>query len=328
MCVAPCITVTTDVPYRSAGRVGQGGQSGCWLVLLLAFALLSSCRTLPSGPFPDVVESLPLESTIIIRARVPGNEALLDMFYRLAAPETLKIDEWTKIRERTALVALGLESTPGISAGISGPDTRDRDGVRFHLAAVGNWPRGVMGAILGNEWKKNRIRKKSWIGPGNLELSLLGENRILISSGRTEQILSRLSRPADSASLRRAALLNDDSEFALWISDSDFLMSALPFLGESGSDGLPLIQYVGATLNPHGNQYRLRTVIYPSEPDFARILALMIRFGLSTSLGLSSSPADQELLSRLTVNAQNGEVIITLDSLRIEDIEQYLEKAL
>jgi hypothetical protein len=48
-------------------------------LLMIALTALSSCRTLPEAPYPDILGWLPPESDIMIRLNVPGNEELADM---------------------------------------------------------------------------------------------------------------------------------------------------------------------------------------------------------------------------------------------------------
>ncbi len=103
------------------------------LIPVLA-VLVSSCRTIPLGPYPDIVNWLPEDSDIIIRMEVPGNNDLVDF---LAVQVGLNPEDFETVKDRTALLALGIELSD--DGTISSPST-----LPIHLASIGIWPKNFL----------------------------------------------------------------------------------------------------------------------------------------------------------------------------------------
>lgn len=286
-------------------------------ILILVVLIISSCRSLPEGPFPDIVDWLPEESDLVLRMAVPGNEALLDMVVRNVGldPENL-----TKVRDRTALVAVGLE--------LDGMDVEGSfESFPIHLAAIGIWPKNLLGSALGREWKKSPFGRHQWNGPGGLELKAISNDEILLSRGKVDIILDRLENGAVNRRIHRAFELQNGADLAIWITDPDIILESIPVLPSENPDGTRVIEMLGLALKKVDDQnYALFLSIYPTDERLSGSLAFALRLGFSARFGMSSDPEERALLTDLHVEIGSGEVKVLLPSMSIDMLDGFLKE--
>lgn len=211
----------------------------------------------------------------------------------------------------------------------------------FHLAAEGNWPRALLGSALGKDWKKSG--KKRWKGPEGLELVLLPDNTLILSSRRADQMLSqagnltavhsvfsedaRTFTPLNNSPLSSPAEPVDRADFALRMSGASLAGSLKRFLGESLASSLPLTaaEFVLLRNEPDAAEsYRALFVLQPLESRLTGALALALRLGLSARFGLSANPAEQELLRLLEMERRAKTVVLQIPQVSMEQMESLL----
>jgi hypothetical protein len=286
-------------------------------ILIPALALLaSSCRTIPQGPYRDIVNWLPEESDIILRMVVQDNMDLVDF---LVAQVGLDPEEFETVRDRTALLALGLE--------LSGDDAPVPLGeLPLHLASIGIWPKNFLGAGLGKEWKRSGLSRYRWNGPDNLELAALSNDEIILSRGKIDEMLIRLENDTRNQRIRRALDLRNDAALAIWITDPGIILDSLPMLPATDPEGSPLIDIIGLALRRRDDgDFSLFFNIYPSDERLSGSLALALRLGFSSRFGLSPDPEERKLLSQLSVEISTGEVKVLLPSVSMDMLKGFLD---
>ncbi len=284
--------------------------------ILLLILLVSSCRTLPEGPYPDIVDWLPTESDIIIRMEVPGNEDLLNLIIANAGLDPKKL---SNVIDRTVLVAVGLEFDEA-------QDSNPIDTLPIHLASIGIWPRNLMGSALGRDWKKSGLGRHQWTGPGNLELTALSNNEIILSRGKTDVLLERLETGDKNPWIQRADNLQNGADLAVWITDPDIILGVIPMLPATNPDGTPVIDMIGLVLRKvDGNKYALFLRIYPTDSRLSGSISFALRLGLSARFGMSPDPEERALLSELVVEVGTGEVTLMLPSLSMDMLDGFLK---
>ena len=285
------------------------------LIPVLA-VLVSSCRTIPLGPYPDIVNWLPEDSDIIIRMGVPGNNDLFDF---LLTQVGLNPEDFEEVKERTALLALGIELSDD---GTISPVTN----LPIHLASIGIWPKNFLGAGLGKEWKRSGLSRYRWNGPDNLELMALSNEEIILSRGQINQMLERLENGTRNTRIRRAIDLQNEAALAIWITSPGLILDSIPMLPAENPDGTPLIDIIGLALRRRDDgNFSLYFNIYPSDDRLSGSLALALRLGFSSRFGLSTDPDERALLSQLSVEISTGEVKVLLPSVNMEMLESFLE---
>lgn len=286
-------------------------------VVILTVLLISSCRSLPEGPFPDIVDWLPENSDLILRMVVPGNEELLDMVI-----ENIGLDptQLIKVRDRTALVAVGLE--------LEDMDVEGSfDSIPIHLAAVGIWPKNLLGSALGKDWKKSILGSYRWNGPGGLELKALSKDEIVLSRGKVDVIIDRLENGSVNRQIRRAFELKNGADLAIWITDPDIILDSIPVLPSENADGTQVIEMLGLALKQVDDQnYSLFLSIYPSDERLSGSLAFALRLGFSARFGMSPDPDERALLTDLHVEIGTGEVKVLLPSMSLDMLDTFLKE--
>lgn len=284
------------------------------LIPVLA-VLVSSCRTIPQGPYPDIVNWLPEDSDIIIRMGVPGNNDLVDF---LLTQIDLNPKDFKEVKERTALLALGIELSDD---GSISPVTN----LPIHLAAIGIWPKNFLGTGLGKEWKRSMLSRYRWNGPDNLELIAISNDEIILSRGQINQMMERLENGTRNIKIKRAIDLRNEAALAIWITTPGLILDSIPMLSAENPDGSPLIDIIGLALRRRedGN-FSLFLNLYPSDDRLSGSLALALKLGFSTRFGLSPDPDERALLSQLSVEISTGEVKVLLPSVSIEMLENFL----
>ncbi|MCK5734948.1 MAG: hypothetical protein KAH21_00665, partial [Spirochaetaceae bacterium] len=286
------------------------------ILILIAAVLLSSCRTIPEGPYRDIVNWLPEDSDIIIRMVVPENIELVDF---LIAQVGLDPRDFETIKNRTALLAMGME------LGDSG-DIVHMASLPIHLASIGIWPKNFMGSGLGKEWKKSGLSRYRWTGPDNLELLALSNDEIILSRGKIDEMLERLEEGSSNSRIKRAIDLRNDAALAIWITSPEFVLDSIPMLPASNPDGSPLIDIIGLALRKRDDgNFSLYFSIYPTDERLTGSLALAMRLGFSSRFGLSPDPEERALLSQLSVEVSTGEVRMLLSSVSLELLDSFLE---
>ena len=285
------------------------------LILPALAVLLVSCRTIPEGPYPDIINWLPEESDIIVRMLVPENPDLVDFLVKKAG---LNPEEFKNGIDRTALLALGIELD-------ANQDLSSMDNLTFHLASIGIWPKNFLGAGLGKEWKRSGLNRYRWDGPNNLELMALSNDEIILSRGKINQMLDRLENGTRNSRIRRAIDLRNDAALAIWITSPDLIQSFIPMLPADNPDGSPLIDIVGLALRRRDDgNFSLHFNLYPTDDRLSGSLALALRLGFSSRFGLSPDPEERALLSQLSVEISTGEVKLLLPSVSLELLENFL----
>ena len=284
--------------------------------IFLLILLVSSCRTLPEGPYPDIVDWLPTESDIIIRMEVPGNEDLLNLIIANAGLDPEKL---SNVIDRTVLVAVGLEFDEV-------QDSNPIDALPIHLASIGIWPKNLMGSALGRDWKKSGLGRHRWTGPGNLELTALSNNEIILSRGKTDILLERLETGDKNPWIQRADNLQNGADLAVWITDPDIILGVIPMLPATNPDGTPIIDMIGLVLRKvDENKYALFLRIYPTDSRLSGSISFALRLGLSARFGMSPDPEERALLSELVVEVGTGEVTLMLPSLSMDMLDGFLK---
>jgi hypothetical protein len=287
------------------------------LLYLLGVLGLVSCKTLPTGPFPDIVDWLPPESDIICRLVVPGNEALINMIVQKSGQNPEKV---AKITKRTVLVAAGIELG-------SADGARTLENTPIHLAVVGSWPKNLIGSALGRDWKKSLLHSYRYNGPDGLELTVLSGNELILSKGKSDIILDRIKNGDRSEVMRRGIELKEGSDLALWVTDPTPIINSVSFLPASNSNGSPVITMIGLALSRRDDgDYSLIFSLYPTEDRLSGSLALAVRLALSARFGLSPDPEERALLSELLVEIGSGEVRIILPQVSLEVLGGFLDK--
>lgn len=285
--------------------------------IFLLILLVSSCRTLPEGPYPDIVDWLPMESDIFFRMEIPGNEELIDLLLTNAG---LDPDKLSNVLERTALVAVGLELD----------ETRDQnpfDVLPIHLASIGVWSKNLLGTALGRDWKKSGLGRHRWTGPGNLELTALSNSEIILSHGKIDVMLERLESGDRNPRIQRAYDLKNGADLAVWVTEPDFILRAVPILPAANPDGTPVIDMIGLALRKvDEHKYALFLRIYPTDSRLSGSLSFALRLGLSARFGLSPDPDERALLSGLVVEVGTGEVTLMLPSLSVDMLDGFLKE--
>lgn len=285
-------------------------------LLPILVLLVSSCRSLPEGPFPDIVDWLPEDSDLVLRMVVPGNEDLLEMVVENIGLDPGKL---TKVRDRTALVAVGLE--------LDDMDIERFETIPIHLAAIGIWPKNLLGSALGREWKKSVLESYRWNGPEGLELKVLSNDEILLSRGKVDVILDRLDEGAINRRIHRAFELKNGADLAIWITDPDIILDSIPVLPSENPDGTPVIEMLGLALKKTDDQnYALFLSIYPTDERLSGSLAFALRLGFSARFGMSADPEERALLTDLHVEIGTGEVKVLLPSMGLGMLDSFLKE--
>jgi hypothetical protein len=85
--------------------------------------------------------------------------AMKELADMLISRAGLDVEDIPRIRERMAVLAIGLE------IGKNGTDPQD---LSIHLATIGIWPKKLLGSALGKDWK----RTSSHHGAGSVRMSI------------------------------------------------------------------------------------------------------------------------------------------------------------
>ena len=291
------------------------------LLFLYAVLFLSSCISLPEGPYPDIINWLPEDSDLIIRLDVRGNPELTSYIINYAG---LDDESVSKVKKRTALVALGIEFDKELSGVLT--DKEELKMIPFHLAAIGDWPRNFLGGALGKEWKKSSLNRYRWQGPDNLELMALSSTELILSRGKIDKMLERLNKGTISRKIQRAYDIKNGADLAIWVTDPSFIIKAVPMLPDVNPDGTPVIDLISIALrHVEESKYVLAFTLYPSDERLSGSLALALRLALSAKFGLSPKPEERELLSEMLVEIGKGDVRLVLPSVEFSVLTSFLD---
>jgi len=285
------------------------------IILPLLAVLFSSCRTIPEGPYPDIVNWLPEDSDIILRMVVQENMDLVDF---LVAQIGMDPNEFEAVKDRTALLALGIELEDG-------GEPVSANELPIHLASIGIWPKNFLGAGLGKDWKRSGLSRYRWTGPDNLDLMALSNDEIILSRGKIDDMLNRLEHGTRNMRIRRALDLRNEAALAIWITNPDLVLGSIPMLPSTNPDGSPLIDIIGLALRRRSDgDFSLFFNIYPTDERLSGSLALALRLGFSSRFGLSPDPEERALMSQLSVEISSGEVKVLLPSVSMDLLERFL----
>ncbi len=256
--------------------------------LTIVLILFISCRTMPVAPYPDVVHWIPVESDMIVHFVVSGNEDLAEIIVRLTGfqPEAVN-----PILERTAVFAAGLEMNDG---------QIDFSTIPIHVAAVGMWPRGVLGRVLGNDWTRRKRNEFVWDGPEGLGIAAPTNELILLSRGRLDFLVTQRSRSPLMNNQRNE--LFTDADFSLLVNNPDLASSIIPQVAGKIDSFL-------LTINKDVNQdYLIYFQLTAAREELVPSLALALRIALSARLGKSSIAEEKELLGSLELEVTDGSI--------------------
>lgn len=263
----------------------------------VVFLFLFSCRTMPMGPFPDVADWLPEESDMVLRFIVNGNESLAESLAELLG---VNAESVKPILERTAMLAAGLEMDGG---------WEDFSQIPIHAVAIGIWPRGVLGGVLGKDWKRKQTEKYGWSGPGGLDIAVPTNEEILLSRGRLAALSARRASAFVDAGRRR--MLPMDADLALWVSNPALVAEFIPMAAGR-------IDSFSAAIRKGGNRhYSVDIDIYPTEDRLAPSLVLALRLALSARFGKSPIPQERELLPKMKVEMKGRIIRLSLSPVEL-----------
>ncbi len=273
----------------------------------LAFAaviLIVSCRSMPVAPFPEVVDWLPEESNLVLRIEVDGNETLAESLISLAG---MNPEEFQPVIKRTALLAFGAEITGDEENLLYAP---------IHAAAIGLWPRGLLGGVLGSEWVRKRSEQFVWSGPNDMELAAPSNEEIIISRTRLSKLLR--NRRSTAGLPGRRYRLPRNADLALLVDGAELVNRLMPL-----ADG----RVVGLTavLRKKGlSSYGAELRIYAAEEVLAPSLGLAIRLAVSSRFGTSSIPEERDLIPKMKVETDGGVVTLNIESVSLAVIHSLL----
>lgn len=266
--------------------------------------LLISCQTLPEEPYPDIIDWIPIESDVLLRLHVDGNEELAWLLLNLVdvPPEGIEA-----AMERTALVALGLEMTE---------DWKNVLTIPSHVVALGRWPRGIFGSVLGQEWKPVPSVPYTWSDPDGKKITVPTRQELLLSSTRLDSM--RQNRTKSFSWKRRQDLMPINADFAMLISSEDFINSLIPTL-KGRVEALSVILERESSTN-----YNLDFRIEAKEERFVKPIALALRLGISSQFGKSSVPELRNLLSQIEITFGEGSILLSIQAMELSTLETML----
>jgi len=288
------------------------------LLIPILMLLLASCRTLPPrtrSPL-EIVNWLPPDSDVVLGVIVPGNDALIDMLITRFGG---KPERWKGIISRLTMVALALEWDE--------PDEkRTLANTPMHAALIGTWPKNLISTALGSDWVKSREHKRRYHGPENMELAVLSGNELILSRGKSNLILNRVTHSGESPLTGRYGSWEDDADVKIWIGNPAPFMRTLSFFPISNRDGSSVFETINLTLSAQDSgDYSLLSRLVPTDERYTTSLVLATRLALSARFGLSSNPQERALLSNLQVDAENGVLRVFMPSLSLEILGGFLD---
>ena len=274
-------------------------------LLILFTLLIFSCRTI-STESPNIMEWLPEDAGILLKLNVANNAALADTLTSLAGIPPKKI---ASARKRTSYLAAALNPEGQLE---------NFNHMAFEAVIIGIWPRSILGAALGKDWKRSPSDRQVWMGPDGLQLSAPSRQELLLSRGKLDDLIKRRANPRVSSHMMR---IPEDADFAMIVRSTDFIDSVIPAL--SGQ-----ISALSAALYRQGDDYSVRVSIYPADERRLRALALALRIGLSARFGPSSDPRERELLSSMDIGIHSGEIRLLTPLVSVTLIENLLAEML
>ncbi|WP_124033219.1 hypothetical protein [Olavius algarvensis spirochete endosymbiont] len=282
---------------------------GFWIPALVFLVL--SCRTLPEITYSSIADSLPTESNFIMKIAVPGNESLVNTLMLQFGIDPRNLSDAS---ERMEHLTIGLE----IDSSTEGKRTKR---VPFHIVAIGNWPKALFGEVLGEEWVKTGCNR--WFGPAGLQLMVISRRELIISSGKLDSMLVRLSTASKNMEIASVGITTEGTDLAFWLSDPDLIHSFLPTVPVRNFAGDVIVDLVGGAFSKVGDDaYSLDMSIQPLNPQFAKSLALAMRLSLASRIGEASG--FPEFLAGLDIEARESEVIINHPSIPVDLLEIFL----
>ncbi|OQX29179.1 MAG: hypothetical protein B0D92_05090 [Spirochaeta sp. LUC14_002_19_P3] len=257
------------------------------LSVFLAAWLLASCRTMPQAPYPPLSDWLPPESSLILRFTVSGNQELAGALLTLLgfSPENIE-----PVLERTAQFAASMETVDG---GINVST------MPVHAVALGLWPRGVLGGVLGRDWKRSAAYE--WQGPEGLSLAAPSNEIILLSRGRLSTLAANRNEGGQSWDK-----LPPQADFALLMDDARLIGGMFP-------PAAGLVNALSLALNKvEGEGYKIILNFYPSNPELAGAFVPALRLALAARFGSSKLEEEKALLKKVKIEAAEDRVILSL----------------
>lgn len=282
-----------------------------WILVPVLFVL--SCRTLPELSHSSIVDILPPESNIIMQFAVPGNEALLEIFMLQFGVET---GNFSVIGKRIEHLAIGLEVDPPLSG-------RQKVQVPFHVVAIGDWPKAVFGKLLGEGWIKTG--RGQWIDPSGLEIMLISNRELIISSRRLNTMLLRTRIASRNMTVATSGMAAENADLAFWLTDPDLIQKFLPPLPVRKITEALIVDLLGGTLEKvDSDAYSLDMFIHFTDPGFAESMAFAMRLGFASQIGGTFDFLDYGFLTGLEIKEQGSEVVISHNSIPFDLLKNFL----
>ncbi len=266
--------------------------------------LIGSCRSMPVASFPEIVNWLPEESNLLLRIEVVGNEELAELLISLAG---MNPEEFQPVIRRTALLAFGAEITKDVDNLLYAP---------IHATAIGLWPRGLLGGILGSEWSQSRNERFVWEGPNYMKLAAPSNEEIIISRTRMDMLLR--NRRSSTGLSGRWPRMPRNADLAVLVDDTELVNRLIPF-ADGRVDGIS-----AALRKKEFSRYEVKLDIFAAEESLAPSLALAIRLAASSRFGTSSIPEERDLIPRMKVETDSGVVTVNIEFISLAIIHSLL----
>jgi hypothetical protein len=251
----------------------------------VVFLLLASCASLPQRSPSEWLGILPEDATMYVSFSVKGSADLVRKALKDAGADFQDVGS---LMDRTDRLVAAITLAKGSPT-------------RFNVAALGNYPAGIIGMRLGGnkEWKESATPSGTywqWSKAG-LQMGIPNNGILLASNGGIERLLSRWASPI-------ALTIPPDAAQDMLKSDFVLYMPELPGnLTESAAQkGMSLpIQEVWMNAVKGKDGYVLSGTVNTSSEREAKVIALALRLGLVAWMRSQSMPDAGERLKTVTV---------------------------
>lgn len=250
-----------------------------------ALIALASCATVPKRAPSEWLGVLPEDATMYVSFAVPGSADLVKKALKDAGPDFQDVGA---LMDRTDRMVAAVTLAKGAP-------------VRFDVAALGNYPAGIIGMRLsGNkEWKESSSSSgKYWQwSKAGLQMGIPNNGILLASNGGIEQLLSRWTAPI-------ALSIPPDAAQDMLKSDFVLYMPELPGNITEGAaqKGLNIpIQEVWLNAVKQKNGYELSGAVNTTDEREAKLLGLALKLGLVAWMRSQSLPDVAQRLAPVTI---------------------------
>lgn len=264
-------------PMVPALRIGAAAAA----VLIV----LTSCASVPKRSPSEWLGILPADATLYVSFSVKGSADLVKKALKGAGPDFQDVGA---LMDRTDRMVAAVTLTKGTPA-------------RFNVAALGNYPSGIIGMRLsGNkEWKESKTPSgKYWQwSKAGLQMGIPNNGILLASNGGIEQLLSRWTAPIALSIPPDAAEDMLNSDFVLY-------MPELPgnVTEDAAQKGLNIpIHEVWLNAVKQKDGYELSGTVNTTDEREARLLGLALKLGLVAWMRSQNLPDTAERLAPVTI---------------------------